>query len=85
MKITHRVRINVVDSKGETTEVLKGAITKIPRKLIHLLFGDAAQVFIMKPGKTVKSVTVQEVDKLDDDTDDRSSGRTGGEPESHGN
>ena len=41
--------------------MLKGAIRKLPSKIIKWLFGDYTQVYLLKPGETVESVDVKEV------------------------
>ncbi|MDW7797133.1 hypothetical protein SCQ32_09180 [Streptococcus canis] len=57
----HKVVINVTNEDGKKTPVLKGAIRKLPSKIIKWLFGDFTQVYLLKPGETVESVDVKEV------------------------
>lgn len=41
--------------------VLKGADVRLPARLVRFLFGDFTQVYLLKPGQTVKSGDVKEV------------------------
>ena len=41
--------------------VIKSGIKHIPRRLIRFLFGDCAEVLVLKPGETVKTVEINEV------------------------
>ncbi len=59
MSIQHTVRIHVARPDG-TLPVIKSGIKHIPRRLIHFLFGDCAEVLVLKPGQTVKTVEIQE-------------------------
>ena len=60
MSIQHTVRIHVAQS-DRTLPVIKSGIKHIPRRLIHFLFGDCAEVLVLKPGETVKTVEIKEV------------------------
>ena len=60
MSIQHTVRIHVAQSDG-TLPVIKSRIRRIPRRLIRFLFGDCAEVLVLKPGETVKTVEIKEV------------------------
>lgn len=66
----HQVVINVSDSKGKKTRVLKGAQLTLPKRIVQWLFGEYTQVFIMKPGQTIQSVDVKEVKKGEHDESD---------------
>ena len=59
----HKIIINVTNEKGQKTNVLKGAIGKIPNRLIKFLFGDYRQIYLLDPGMTVDSVDVREIEK----------------------
>lgn len=63
MMLKHRVRINVTDSNGNPTTVLKGAQMKLPARIIKFLFGDFKQIYLLDVGQTVESVDVTEVKK----------------------
>lgn len=56
----HKVTITIADEHGRTS-VLRGAQRRLPSKLLHWLFGDYQTVYLLTPGKTVKSVDVKEV------------------------
>ena len=60
MSIQHTVRIHVAQPDGNVP-VIKSGIKHIPRRLIRVLFGDCAEVLVLKPGETVKSVEIKEV------------------------
>ena len=60
MSIQHTVRINVAQPDGNLP-VIKSGIKHIPRRLIRFLFGDCAEVLVLKPGETVKTVEIKEV------------------------
>ena len=59
MSIQHTVRIHVARLEGNLP-VLRSGIRHIPRRLIHFLFGDCAEVLILKPGQTVRTVEIRE-------------------------
>ena len=60
MSIQHTVRIHVAQPDGNLP-VIKSGIKHIPRRLMHFLFGDCAEVLVLKPGETVKRVEIKEV------------------------
>lgn len=57
----HKIIINVTNEKGQKTNVLKGAVGKIPNRLIKFLFGDFTQIYLLKPGDQIESVDIKEV------------------------
>ena len=59
MSIKHTVCIHVAQPDGNLP-VIKSGIKHIPRRLIHFLFGDCAEVLVLKPGQTVKTVEIKE-------------------------
>ena len=59
MSIQHTVRIHVARPEGNLP-VLRSGIRHIPRRLIHFLFGDCAEVLILKTGQTVRTVEIRE-------------------------
>lgn len=61
MALKHKITINVTDSKGKHTTVLRGAHRRIPERLVRFLFGEYTQVYLLAPGQTVESVDVREV------------------------
>ena len=58
MGLSHKIRINVVDDDGGKEAVLEGGICRLPYRLLRFLFGDMAEVMVLKPGNTVDSVEV---------------------------
>ena len=61
MKLKHKITINVMDPDGRKANVLKGADVRLPSRLLHFLFGDFTQVYLLKPGQTIESVDIHEV------------------------
>lgn len=61
MAIKHKVIINVTDEQGNKKEVLRGGELTLHQKIIKFLFGDYRQVFLLDPGKSVKSVDIKEI------------------------
>jgi hypothetical protein len=61
MGLKHRVSINVVDPGGGKTNVLRGGVRRLPQRVIHFLFGDAATVLVLKPGQSIESIEVREL------------------------
>ncbi|MBF0714974.1 hypothetical protein [Gemelliphila palaticanis] len=59
----HQVVINVSNKNGENSTILKGSQITLPKKIIQWLFGDYTQIFVMKPGQTIKSVDIKEIKK----------------------
>lgn len=53
--------------KKEKTNVLKGAVRKLPSRIIKFLFGDYRQVYLLDPGISVDSVDVREIEKGEKD------------------
>ena len=63
MALRHRITINVTGPRGKTGTVLKGADVRLPARLVRFLFGDFTQVYLLKPGQSVESVDVKEVEE----------------------
>ena len=61
MAIKHKVIINVTDENGNKKKVLRGGELTLPHKIIKFLFGDYRQVYLLDPGKSVKSVDIKEI------------------------
>ena len=61
MKLKHRVRINIVDKNGIKQEVLESTSRRIPRRLLHFLFGDFCEVLVLSPGETVQGIEIREM------------------------
>ena len=65
MGLSHNIRINVVEDDGGKENVLEGGICRLPSRLLRFLFGDMAEVMVLKPGNTVDSVEVFQVKRTD--------------------
>lgn len=63
MKLKHKIVINVSDTNGKKATVLKGAVMKLPSRIVKFLFGGYTQVYLLAPGQTVDSVDVKEMKK----------------------
>ena len=63
VNMRHKIIINVTNANGQKTNVLKGAVRKIPNRLIRILFGDYRQIYLLDPGMTVDSVDIREIEK----------------------
>ena len=61
MAFKHKITINVTDSTGGKSTVLKGADMKLPSRIIKFLFGDFRQIYLLDVGQTVESVDVNEI------------------------
>ena len=56
MKLKYKVRINIADKNGRKQEVLEGASRRIPKRLLHFLFGDFCEVLVLTPDETVQGI-----------------------------
>ncbi len=59
----HRVTLAVADKKGGQTTALTGAQKRLPMRLLRFLFGDFTNIYVLKPGETVMSIDVKEVNE----------------------
>lgn len=59
----HKVVINVSEPNGKKKQVLKAAQRTLPKRIVQWLFGEYTQVYLLKPGQTIESVDVKEVQK----------------------
>ena len=59
----HKVVINVSKPSGEKTPVIKAAQLTLPSRIIQWLFGEYTQVYLLKPGQTIESEDVKELEK----------------------
>lgn len=57
----HRVRINIKDEGGDNQRVLEGADIRLPSRIVRWLFGDFTTVYLLKPGQSIESVEVHEL------------------------
>lgn len=61
MKLKHKVRINIADKNGIKQEVLESTSRRIPKRLLHFLFRDFCEVFVLTPGETVQGIEIREM------------------------
>lgn len=61
--MAHKVRVNLVTKDNRKEMLYASKRISLPRKLVRLLFGDATQILIMTPGKTVEQVEFIELPK----------------------
>lgn len=63
MSLKHKVNVNVTSPAGRKQSVLKTGICTIPRRILTALLGEGTQVLVLKPGQTVQSVEIHEVEE----------------------
>jgi len=63
MALKHKITINVSDQNERKANVLRGADMKLLSRIVRFLFGDFTQVYLLKPGQTVESVDIREVNE----------------------
>ena len=51
MKLKHKVRINIAGKNGIKQKVLESTSRRIPKRLLHFLFGDFCEVLVLTPGE----------------------------------
>lgn len=60
--LQHRIQVNIAKKNGTKEAVVGSCIRRVPAKLIiNLLFGEARESVVLKPGETVRSVIINEV------------------------
>lgn len=67
MNLQHRVQINIADRSGQKKQVLDSKKVRLPKRLLHLIFGDFCEVLVLIPSASVKSIGIHELRR---DTDD---------------
>ena len=55
----HTVHIHLATPDGPLP-VIRSGIRHLPRRIIRFLFGDCAEVLVLKLGQTVKNVEIKE-------------------------
>ena len=60
MTMRHTVQIHVARPEG-TLPVIRSGIRHVPRRIIRFLFGDCAEILVLKPGESVTKVEIKEV------------------------
>lgn len=61
MVVKHRISISVTDPKRGNAQVLRGAVMKLPTRLVRFLFGDFTQIYLLAPGQSVEAVDIHEI------------------------
>ena len=61
MSLKHKVQINVTSAKGKKQMVVKSGVRKLPKRIINFLFGEDAEILVMKTGDSVDSVEIKEM------------------------
>ena len=61
MGLKHKVCINIAETDGAPTQVIRSGTLQIRRKLIDFLFGQKVNVLVLSPGDTVQTVEIREV------------------------
>lgn len=59
--LKHTVKVNLADKKGNKQELLKTTSFRLPQRFLKLFFGDFDEILILKPGKSVEGIVIQEV------------------------
>ena len=69
MNLKHKVQINVTSVGGKRQMVVKSGVRKLPRRIIHFLFGEDAEILVMKTGDSVDSVEIKEMGGTENEQD----------------
>lgn len=64
MALKHKIIINVTDSKGNKSAILRAADMKLPSRIIQFLFGDFRQIYLLDVGQSIESVDINEVKEI---------------------
>jgi hypothetical protein len=59
--LKHTVKVNLADRKGNKQELLKSTSLRLPQRLLKLFFGNFDEILILKLGKSVEGIVIQEV------------------------
>ncbi len=59
--LQHRIQVNIAKKNGTKEAVVGSCIRRVSAKLINLLFWEAREIVVLKPGETVRSVIINEV------------------------
>ena len=55
MNLQHRVQINIADRSSQKKHVLGSKKVRLPKRLLHLIFGDFCEVLILTPGQKCRA------------------------------
>ena len=61
MNLQHRVQINISDRSGQKKQVLGSKKVRLPKRLLHLIFGDFCEVLVLTPGTSVRNIEIHEM------------------------
>ena len=61
MNLQHRVQINIANRGGRKKQVLGSKKVRLPKRLLHLIFGDFCEVLVLTPGTSVRNIEIHEV------------------------
>lgn len=61
MKSKLKVRINIADKSGHKQEVLVTTSRRILKRLLHYLFGDFCEVFVLISGENMQNIEIREM------------------------
>lgn len=59
--LQHKIQVNIAKKNGTKEAVVGSCIHRVPTRLIKLFFGEARENVVLKPGKTVRSVVINEI------------------------
>ncbi len=60
MNLKHKVKINILNRKGEKQRVLESGTLRLPKRLLRLLFGEFCEVLVLTPGASVSHIEIVE-------------------------
>lgn len=58
--LQHRVQVNITKKNRMKEAVFGSCRYRVPARLLHLLFGEAREIIVLKPGESVRSVIINE-------------------------
>lgn len=61
MGIKHKVCINIANSGGTPSPVVRSGTVQIRKKLLDFLFGQQVSVLVLSPGDSVQTVEIHEL------------------------
>jgi hypothetical protein len=67
MSLKHKVQINITSVKGDKQMVVKSGVRKLPKRIMKFLFGEDAEILVMKTGGSVGSVEIKELGGIENE------------------
>ena len=61
MSLKHKVQINVTSRSGDKQMVVKSGIRRLPKRIVNFLFGEDAEILVMRTGDSVDSVEIKKM------------------------